>query len=491
MTACASHPPTDLGNARRFVKQHGAGLRYVPAWGWLVWDGRRWTHDETGEVMRRAKEIPDLIRVEALKGPPGAALRKTLLQWALKSESRARLEAMIALAQTELAIAVPASAFDADPRLLNVANGTLDLRSGALRPHRREDLITKLAPVEFDPATEYPRFLAFLDRIMAGNEDLIRFLQRAIGSALTGIIGDQKFYVWHGFGANGKSTLQTVLRRMLGDYAAHADATTFLAGNAAVGPRPDLTRLVGVRLLFVSEVGVGRQLDEALVKAITGGDPLTVRTHHRESFEFVPVFKPFLACNHEPVIRDASHGVWRRIVKVPFGVTIPSEEQDPHLAEELFKGRSGILNWLIEGCLAWQREGLGAPPDVIDATAAYREQSDALAGFLGERCGVDMSTSCAASDLYRAYRQWAEDAGERPVSRRRFEQMLAERGFKLDRSGRLKVWAGLVLRGDTPDASPSPVRYAVPFSPSRGNGNGTPIQEADIPEIARRLGRSG
>ncbi len=490
MTAAAPHPPTDLGNARRFVKQHGAGLRYVRAWGWLVWDGRRWTHDETGEVMQRAKEIPDLIRVEALRRPPGTPLRKTLLQWAFKSESRARLEAMVALAQTEPSIAVLADTFDADPWVLNVVNGTLNLRTGALRRHSREDLITKLAPVDYNPAATCPRFEAFLDRIMAGNVDLIRFLQRAIGYSLTGLATEQVLFILHGTGANGKSTFLEALRHVLGDYAVQADPSTFLKRDPDA-IRNDVARLRGARFISAVEIGFGRHLDEALVKQATGGDTITARLLYREPFEFMFTGKVFLACNHKPEIRGADLGIWRRIRLIPFEVTIPPEEQDRHLLDVLKGEAPGILGWAVEGYLDWQREGLVTTGAVVEATARYREASDTLAGFLAERCVLDPESWSSASELYRAYRQWAEDAGERPMSKRRFGQMLAERGFKLDRANRPMVWVGLALRSDMRDASFSPVRYAVPFSPPRGNSRGTPIQDADIPEIARRLGRSG
>lgn len=490
MNARTPHPPTDLGNARRFVDHRGADLHYVPSLGWLVWDGRRWTRDETGEAIRRAKEIPDLIRVEALKRPPGAQLRKILLQHALRSESRARLEAMVALAQTEPDIAVPASALDADSWLLNVANGTLDLRTGGLLPHRREDLITKLVPVPYDPAAKCPRFEAFLDRIMAGNADLIRFLQRTIGYSLSGLATEQVFFILHGVGANGKSTLLETLRHVLGDYAVQADPSTFLRRNPDA-IRNDVARLRGARFISAVEIGASRHLDEAFVKQATGGDIITARFLYHEPFEFSFTGKIFLACNHKPEIRGADLGIWRRIRLIPFGVTIPPEEQDRHLLDALREEASGILRWAVEGCLAWQREGLGEPPDVIDATAEYREASDTLAGFLAERCVVDPDVSCPAADLYRACRAWAEAAGEKALSQRRFEQMLAERGFNLDRTRRPKVWIGLDLRSDKPDASPDPVRYAVPFSPPRRNGEGTPIQEADIPKITRRLGTSG
>jgi putative DNA primase/helicase len=450
--------------------------------------------------MRQAKKIPVQIRAEALTRPPGSQLRKKLLDWSDRSESRARLDAMIALAESEAAIVVPLVALDADPLLLNVLNGTLDFRTGELYAHRREDLISKLAPVSYEGGATCPKFDAFLERIQP-DAGARTFLQRILGYSLFAGNPEQVISLFIGSGANGKTTLVNVLRRVLGDYAAAADATTLLAGNETVGPRPDLTRLRAVRVLFVSEVGVGRNLDESLVKALTGGDPLVARTHHREPIEFVPHFTPFLAANHTPVIRDTSHGMWRRIRVVPFPVTIPPAEQDFNLVEDLAEQASGILEWLVQGWLASWRDGLGTTDAVGDATAAYREQSDALAGFLAERCVVDPGVSCLVDNLYGAYRSWADAAGEKAASARRFRQWIAERGFHLDRTGRTRFWIGLDLRIADDPGGPTVAgmaltsggggRYATPFVPTpngAAQAPGTPIRTEDLPEIARRLG---
>ncbi len=341
-----------------------------------------------------------------------------------------------------------------------------------------------LAPVPHDPTAECPQFLAFLDRIMAGNVDLIRFVQRAIGYSLTGLATEQVLFILHGTGANGKSTFLEAVRHVLGDYAVQADPSTFLMRDPD-SIRNDVARLRGARFISVVEISSGRHLDEAFVKQATGGDTITARFLYREPFQFMFTAKIFLACNHKPEIRGADLGIWRRIRLIPFEVTIPPEEQDRHLVDVLTKEAPGILQWAVEGCLSWQRQELGMVGAVAEATAGYREASDALAGFLAERCVLDPDLWSSASELYRAYREWAESAGERPVSQRRFGQMLCERGFTLDRTDRQRYWKGLTPAG----AGGSSATPAI--KPPNGNGQRTPIQASDLPEIVARFAGEG
>ncbi len=444
---------TDLGNAERFAADHHRDLRYVPAWGWLWWNGRRWALDDTGEVQRRAK-----MTVRQMAPVEGEAL-DDVLQYARRSEAKSRLDAMLALAQREPGILACPAQFDTSSHLFNVLNGTLDFHTGALRPHCREDLLTKLAPVEFDPQARCLRWDGFLSRIMDGNASLICFLQRAVGSALTGITNDQVLFILYGAGANGKTTFLETVRTMLGDYAAQADSSTFLVHDRGEGIRNDLARLVGVRFVSGVEVGEGRRLDEVLIKQATGGDTITARLLYHEPFEFRPAFKLFLGVNHKPTIRGADLGIWRRIRLIPFGVTIPIEEQDRHLLDALRDELPGILRWAVEGCLAWQREGLGSTGEVLDATSIYREEMDPLAGFLTECCVVGSTCSAPSRDLYVEYVRWCEANGERAASKKRLGLWLAERGFSSGRNGERtrRIWYGLGLHvnGEGPHAPES------------------------------------
>jgi putative DNA primase/helicase len=419
---------TDLGNARRLVERHGVNLRFCRAWGkWLVWDGRRWALDETGEVDRLAKDAA-LSIYDEIGRLPSAEQRKALASWAKSSEAGYRRREMINSAETEPEVAARALDFDRSPWLLTVLNGTLDLRTGELLPHRREDMITKLAPVGYDPDARCPLWRAFLDRVLAGSDDLARFLQCAVGYSLTADVSEQCLMILYGTGANGKTTFLQAISAMMGDYALQTPVETLLVKHGSAIPN-DVARLRGARLVTAAEAEEGKRLAESLVKQVTGGDKVAARFLHGEFFEFTPSFKIWLGTNHKPIIKGTDHAIWRRIRLVPFTVTIPEEEQDRELGERLLAELPGILAWAVRGCLSWQKEGLGVPAEVGRATQAYRDELDALGGFLQDCCIVQENARARAGELYKAYRSWCEENGEKPLSQTRFGLRMVERGL--------------------------------------------------------------
>jgi putative DNA primase/helicase len=439
---------TDLGNARRLVTRHGPDLRFCPPWKqWLVWTGTRWGRDGDGEVMRRAKHTVEQIPEEAAALQGNSELVRQLLQHATGSQSAPRLSAMITLATSEPGIPVVPGVLDADPWLLNVANGTLELRTGQLRAHCREDLLTKVAPVAYDPEALCPRWVAFLEDILQGNSALIAFLQRAVGYALTGDTSEQVLFLLYGTGSNGKSTLLETLRALLGAYAQHTPFTTFLTGRSDT-VRNDLARLHGARFVSAVEVERGQRLDETVIKQVTGGDPITARFLYEEYFEFTPQFKLFLAANHKPVIWGTEYAIWRRIRLIPFTVKIPESQKDRQLSTKLRAELPGILTWAVQGCLAWQREGLQAPEEVEVATEEYREEMDIVGRFLDDCCREDPTAKISTQQLYQAYTTWCDRSGEPRLGMNTFSAKLSERGFQKCRLGNSRGWAGLTLRNE-------------------------------------------
>lgn len=451
---------TDLGNAERLVHHAGQDLRYVHEWArWLVWTGKRWEPDRAGLVKRRAKAAVRQIYAEAANVADDDA-RKEIAKWAIRSEARQRIDAMVDLAQSEKGVAVLSEGLDPDPWLLNVANGALDLTTGKLRQHERAALATKLAPVPYDPAARCPTWLAFLETIMAGNRDLIEFLQRAIGYSLTGLVSEQVLFFAHGTGANGKSTFTETLAAMLGDYAQKAPRglLTMKPGQSDGVPN-DVARLPGARFVVSNEVEEGRRLAEAQVKDLTGGDTLTARFMRGEFFEFSPTHKLWVYGNHKPEVRGTDEGIWRRIRLIPFEVTIPGDKQDRRLPAKLRAELPGILAWAVQGCLDWQRDGLGTPAEVKAATEAYRAEMDVIAEFLAESCVMTPNAATTKAALYEAYSAWCESSGERALTMRKFGGRLRERGVEEGTTGRMKdrVWLGLGLRA-TENADVADVR---------------------------------
>jgi putative DNA primase/helicase len=423
---------TDLGNARRLVAKFGEKIRYCYAWGkWLIFDGRRWAEDQKGQIYRLAKKTVASIYAEAAAATDEQT-REALGKWAMTSESRSRIEAMVALAQSEPGIPVTPDELDRDPWLLNVLNGTIDLRTGRLGPHRREDLITRMAPTKFDPKATCPTWDAFLFRIMGQDEELIGFLARASGYALTGDVGEQCLFFLHGTGANGKSTYLNTFESILGDYAVTVRSDLLTSKNTEDHPT-GLCDLEGKRLVSTIEVEDGKRLAEALIKSMTGGDKIRARRMRQDFYQFHPTFKLFLAANHKPQVRGTDHAIWRRIKLVPFAITIPDAEKDKALGQKLLDERAGILAWFVRGCLDWQRQGLSVPKVVAEATDGYRKEMDDLATFLDQCCFAhpgNESVRCNSTILYNVYKNWCEENGiKAPVSSKKFGGELNARGF--------------------------------------------------------------
>ena len=455
-TQSTTPPPlTDLGNAERFVAQHADMARYCHSAGaWYIWDKRRWERDATAEVMRMAhKTVRDMAKEAKRLHIPER--REALYKWRKTSESNGRLNAMLAQACSVLPVPVTLGELDADPWLLNVQNGIVDLRTGRLMPHDPAKLLTKLAPVNYDPAARSDLWERFLRESTGGDDDLIAFIQRAVGYTLTGDTREEKLFFVHGPTNSGKSTFLEALKSCLGEYSMTADFETFLARSFVGGPRPDIARLAGARFVVSIEVDEGKKLAEGLVKQITGGDTISARFLYREEFEFRPQFKLWLAANHAPEVKHDDDAMWRRILKLPFELTVPKEKRDPKLKATLAdpaQSGAAILAWAVQGCLEWQRQGLAVPFRVELATEEYRRKQDPLAGFVASYCVLGDELWAPAGALRRIYEQWSKEAGTQLLNGSAWSGALETHGCTSERRrvlGKLaRGWKGIGLVTD-------------------------------------------
>ncbi len=442
---------TDIGNARRLVELFGADLRYDHSFGqWFLWDGRRFQSDQTGQIFQRAKRTAQSIYHEA-GDCVNDAQREEIAKHAKASEARSRLEAMIALAQTEPEVAVTADVWDSDPWLLNCRNGALDLRTGCLRPHQRRDLCTRLVPVDYDPAAACPLWERSLARWQP-EEEVRTFLQRAVGYTLTGEVNEEVLFFTYGDGKNGKSKFTETIQALLSEYGVKAAAETFMLKKSDRGAAsPELVALIGRRFVSVSEVGGGQSFSEALLKDMTGGDTMTARPLYQNEVNFRPLFKLWFYGNVRPTINGTDGGIWRRMMLIPFKVTIPEKERDQRLLPKLLAELPGILNWALAGCRQWQAEGLNPPKSVLTATEDYRKDMDTIGAFLEEKCARDDSYTARSAELYEAYTEWSKAAGEKPVTQNAFGHSLTQRGMERYRTGGGFKWRGIGLRGPAED----------------------------------------
>jgi putative DNA primase/helicase len=433
---------TDCGNAKRFVRLFGDIVRHCHPWKRdLVWVGSHWRLDDTAAIDRAAKEVARAIYEEAAKQADEDD-RKSLAKWAMATEDARRIRALVTMARSERSVVILPEQMNTDPYLFNILNGTIDLRTGQLQPHCKEDCLTKIAPVEFSPNATCPIWDACLKKWMNDNDDLINYLQRVCGYALTGSVKEECLWFLHGEGQNGKSTFLGTLLNVMGDYGMQAVPEMLVHRNheAHLTERADL---FGRRFVSTIEVDEGKQIAEAILKTMTGGDKLRARFMYKDCFEFEPSHKIFLAANHKPVITGMDVAVWRRIKLVPFDVTISPEERNNNLKDELKAELPGILAWAVRGCLEWMRSGLGEPDEIRKATSDYQAEQDCFGSFIYERCVLGNQYKTKASILLDAYQEWS---GDKSMTAKSFSKLLSKKGYvgKQEKAGTFYHGIGLL-----------------------------------------------
>jgi putative DNA primase/helicase len=441
-------PPefSDESLALEFATRHADDLRYVHAWGkWLHWTRTKWATDDTLLAFDHARLICREASQRAVK-----VNRKSGAKIAAMITSAQKVAAIERLAKADRRLAATVDQWDIEPFILNTPSGVVDLRTGRLRPHRQADHCTKATAIgPADVGTPCPQWLRFLDRVTDGDGELIGFLQRVAGYALTGSTKEHALFFAYGTGRNGKGVFINTLTRIMADYAEIGSMDTFTASSVSQHST-DLAKLRGARLVTAQETEEGRRWAEAKIKAMTGGDPITARFMRQDFFTFEPAFKLVIAGNHKPGLRGVDEAIRARFNLIPFNVTIPPAERDLDLPDKLRAEWPAILRWMIEGCVEWQRDGLQPPAAVKAATDDYLDAEDAFGLWLAEDCTRSARAWENSTVLYEAWVRWADRNGEHPGRSKNFSQTLEARGFEKSREAGTgkRGFTGIALRSE-------------------------------------------
>ena len=437
---------TDLTNTLYFLRAYEDTIRYCITWDkFLVWNGTNWEIDARGFVQER---IPIFIHqmYRIMRFINDRILKSDFEKHLIKSESFRRIQAIVGLLKMQPSIKVIEKELDTDIYLFNVEGLTLNLKTGKAREPNIKNLITKKSRFIYEKDAECPTWNLFLMQIFNKDLQLIRFIQKAMGYALSGDVSEQCLFILWGTGANCKSTFLNVMLELFGDYALSTGIETFMKKNSEQSN--DIARLKGMRLVTTSEIEQGRQISESLIKMVTGEDALTARFLYGEYFSFKPTFKIFMATNHKPKIRGADNGIWRRIKMIPFTVTIPPEQRDKNLTEKLIAENSGILNWLLKGYAMWKKEGLEEPAAVREANEEYRMDMDSVGTFVTDCLELDASLQwrLPTNLLYQTYIKWCSKNNERVMSQKWLGMRMSEKGFKRVITNGQRLWCGLAIK---------------------------------------------
>lgn len=422
----------DTGATDRFMDLFGTLVKYSYInKNWYVYNGSYWEVDQSGQIHKFMDAMVETIGKETIRIPEDTseddkkALEKNFKKFVKSSRSNRSKKSVI----DELKHRVPVAPneFDKDKTLLNVSNGYIDLSSGELHDHDISKVFSKEANVEYSDTMPAPEWEKFLNQTFGGDQELIDYVQTAVGYSMTGSVKEQLMFILYGNGRNGKSVFLETISNLLGSYAKTIQASSIMVKQNSSGPNSDIARLAGARLVTSSEPNEGLRMDEGLVKQLTGGDKVVARQLYGQEFEFEPEFKLWLATNHKPIIRGTDDGIWRRIRLIPFTIQVPDNKVDKDLKYKLARESVGILNWAVDGALKWQRNGLITPQSIVDASQGYRQEMDVLSGFVSDECQTGPDYEVKSSDLYQAYKKWSDMNSEYQMSSRKFSQEMSEK----------------------------------------------------------------
>ena len=455
-TDLLAYGSNDTGNAARIVALYGDVLRYCPAYKkWLYYDGRRWQVDDRGLATKLAKQTMIRFLEQAVRSEGGKAEG-----FASSSLDARRIKAALELAEPELAITP--DQLDQHPFLLNVKNGTIDLITGDLRPHCREDYLTKLVNCDYQPQAGCARFTQFLDEIMGvsseskRSQSLVRYLQKLFGYAITGAVSEKIVVCFFGEGDNGKSTLLEAVRHVIAEYSHQVMIGHLMVNqyaNQTTASMADLADLKGARFVTTSEGERGQRLAESKIKYLSAGmGEIKACRKYENPVKFPATHKLFMDSNYKPIVRGTDNAIWNRLVSVPFNVVISKARIDKALPQKLKDESEGILAWLVEGCLLWQNEGLDEPFEVTSANEDWRAEMDPLSEFLEDCCELGPDCFCLNSEPWDRYTGGSDSRSERKIERNEFNERLEQNGClrkkkKID--GRTQhAWVGIRLKDE-------------------------------------------
>jgi putative DNA primase/helicase len=440
----------DIRNAKAFAhKWRGQLVCVTNRDKWLQWRDQKWQLCEKDEHVARAKQCcSDILAAANVVFGIDQEKGRRLVTDAMAAHNLPKINAMLKLAVSEPDMAVTDSELDADPMLLGVQNGLVELRSGHLLCNRPDMLVTRYCGAAFVKDAACPRWTSFLDQIFQSKAETIETVQRLLGYTLTGLVTEEILVVCIGYGSNGKSVFSNVVSRIMGGYSRTAPASLLTVRRSDdSSPRNDLASLAGARYVSISELQAGDRLDEQVVKLLAGREPIAARFLHKEFFEYQPTFTAWLRTNHKPIITGEDHGIWRRMVVLPFSRTFKDEEKDPFLEDKLMAESDGILQWMLEGVRLYLKDGLKLSPQIKTEVAKYRSDSDMLGEFLKDETTPGPTERVNQGLLYTGWRTWCENSGAIPGSKKTFTQRMAERGYVEGRSNGARFYVGLTWPG--------------------------------------------
>lgn len=434
----------DTGNAQRLVEKFEGLIRYNHENKvWMIWNGKRWKIDNTGEVKRLTDSVVYEMKEEAQR-IQDEDLQKKMMRNVQRAFSSSGKEAMIREATHKDGIPCLNDDFDRDKALLNTQDGVLNLKNNELIDHNPDYFMSKITNTGV--SNEPPKlWLKFLDEIMEGDQEMIEFIQRAVGYSITGSVTERVIFFCYGTGANGKSVFLNTISELLGSYTTHAQPETIMYKKTAGNVNTDVARLKGARFVTSVEPNEGVRLNEGLIKQLTGGDTVTARHLYGKEFEFKPEFKLWLATNHKPVVRGTDEGIWDRIRLIPFNYRIPEHKRDKAMEKKLRKEFPQILGWAREGVRKWLKHGLDVPEKVTDATKEYRSEMDIINSFIEEKAMRVEGHEEPAGEIYKEYLQWARSNKEYEMSSTKFGREFS-RYFDRKRTAQGTVYVGIKLK---------------------------------------------